>query len=321
MVDMRKKREMFCRLLGSCSRVTVLSHINPDADALGTALGIYHLLKKDGKSVEVVNATADLPAYLDFMPEYGKIKTGIGFSDSLIISCDCSSIDRTGFDISGRKIVNIDHHATNTDFGTLNIVDKKALSSAEVAYELLEPIFDIDKETAVAFYAALISDTRYFTVRGVTGRTFALAMKLIEKGADPAFVAGEMIQRRSLASIRILGKALESLEMKCNGRVAVMTIRQGDLDASGARQSDLDGIVDYARSLITVELAVMIVEHPDHIKVSLRSKGANGMAVASAYGGGGHRCAGGFEIDKRPVEIFTEELIGTIIDKGVLQDR
>jgi phosphoesterase RecJ-like protein len=301
--------------------VTILSHIHPDADALGTSLGIYALLRQEGYRVEVANATAELPRHLDFLPGFEKIKKKIDFDDSLIIACDCGSFDRLGFDLAGREIVNIDHHPSNTDYGTLNLVRPAAVSSSEVAFRLLAPLFSIPRETAVAFYAALISDTRYFTTGNVTAESFEVARELIGLGAEPAAIAQAMLQRRSLASLRVLGRALESLHLRAGGQVAVMTVTREDLDATGARYSDLDGLVDYARSLVTVELAILVVERRHELKVSLRSKGADVMRLARAFGGGGHREAAGFETTAYETEALIEALLQTIQNEGILTRR
>jgi len=314
----QEERDAFVRLLEAHPAVTVLSHIHPDADALGTSLGIYHLLRAEGYRVEAVNASEDLPRHLDFLEGFGSIKRRIDFSDSLIIACDCGSPDRLGFDVEGREIVNLDHHPSNTLYGTLNLVRSEAVSSSEAAFRFLEPIFRIPARSSTAFYAALLSDSRYFTTANVTAETFESARELIELGADPGRIAQAMIQRRSLASLRILGKALESLRLYMDAQVAVMTVRREEIEAAGARESDLDGIVDYARSLVTVELAVFLVERPDEVKVSLRSKKADLLPLARAFGGGGHREAAGFESGESLEEV-RRKLLQTIREKGVLQ--
>ncbi|ADV47147.1 phosphoesterase RecJ domain protein [Nitratifractor salsuginis DSM 16511] len=315
-----KEREEFLALAAAHRSISVLSHIHPDADALGTSLGVYWMLKKAGHRVEVANATKELPRYLDFLPGFGKIKHKMDYEDSLVISCDCGSLDRLGFDLEGRKIVNIDHHPSNTRFGTLNLVRQEGVSSSEVAYRFFEPFFEIPAESAEAFYAALISDTRYFTTANVSDETFEVARELIHLGVDPGKVAQQMLQRRSLASLRILGRALESLELHLDGRVAVMTITREDLEATGARYDDLDGIVDYARSLVTVEIAILIVERPQDRKVSLRSKGADVMRIAQAFGGGGHTVAAGFETDRLSTKELVEALLKKIKEEGVLKE-
>ncbi len=318
-VDREDARREFRQLLERFPSVTVLSHIRPDSDAIGSSLGVYHLLKKLGKRVEIANASREIPRTLDFLKGYEKIKRKMDYKDSLIVSCDCGSLDRLGFEgLEGRTIVNLDHHLSNSRFGTLNIVDPTAVSTSEVAFRLFEGWLPIGKESAEAFYAALISDTRHFTTSNVTAETFTLARSLIEQGADPATIAQMMLQRRSLASLRILGKALESLRLYADAQVAIMRISREDLAATGATAGDLDGVVDYARSLVTVEIAALVVEMKSETKVSLRSKGTDLLPLAKVFGGGGHREAAGFELPGHVSDQVIEDLLQCIENEGVL---
>jgi len=305
------ERQEFRKLLDRHRAVTILSHIRPDPDAIGTSLGLYAVLKKAGYRVEIANATRPLPRVLDFLEGFGRIKGKIDYDDSLVIACDCGSIDRLGFDVAGREMVVIDHHPSNTGFGTLNVVDPSAVSSSEVAFALLAPDFEIPPAGAEAFYAALLSDTRNFTLPSVTAETFALAQDLIARGVDPGAVAQQMLQRRSLASLRILGRAINSLRLYLEGKVAVMIVTREDLEATGAEETDLEGVADYGRSLATVRVAVLMVERPGGWKVSLRSKGEDVMSVALAFGGGGHRAAAGFE----KADISGEALLEALLER------
>ncbi len=317
----QEERKRFLKLLESHRGVTLLSHVHPDPDAIGTALGIAAILKRQGIRVEVANATEDLPRQVDFLAGFERIKKKIDFSDSMIIACDCGSLDRLGFDLTGRTIVNIDHHPSNTFYGDLNLVRDRAVSSSEVAYRFFEGLYPVPPEAAEAFYAALISDTRYFTVGNVTAESFEVAKELIALGVDPSGVAQKMLHRRSLASLRVLGKALESLRLYLDGRVGVMVVTREDLAWSGARESDLDGLVDYARSLITVEVAILLVEREKSVKVSLRSKGADVMRLAQEFGGGGHLEAAGFETTEYGMEDLLEKLLKKIKEEGVIASR
>jgi phosphoesterase RecJ-like protein len=308
----------FEALLGGHRAVTVLSHVNPDPDAIGTALGIYLWLKEQGKRVEVANMTADIPLNLDFLPSFSKIKAKMDFEDSLIIACDSGSIDRLGFDLKGRTIVNIDHHPTNTHFGALNIVNSEAVASSEVAYHLLTPLRPLSAESATAFYAALVSDTRNFTTNNMRRPVFDLAGSLVDRGVNISHVTSQMLHRRSLASLRILGVAIDSLELVRDARVAVMTVSREDRLKWGARGSDLDGIVDYARSLVTVQVAVMLVERKEDIKVSLRSKGLDVARIAQHFGGGGHRAAAGFEVQGMDCISLTAAIMNAIDEEELL---
>jgi len=306
-------------LLTQYRAVTIVSHINPDADAIGTSLGLYGWLREQGYRVEVVNASEDIPRFLDFLPYFSKIKHSMDFEDSLVISCDCGSLDRTGFDLEGREIVNIDHHLSNRMFGRLNIVDAQAAASAEVAYRVITTLHPVSRESATAFYAALVSDTRNFTTSNMRRETLEFAVELAGLGVDIASLSSQMLHRRSLASLRVLGAAIDSLRLLEDARVAVMSISREMLERTGAKQSDLDGVVDYAKSLVTVEVAVMLVEQAQEIKVSLRSKQADVGSVAQEFGGGGHMHAGGFEAKGIDMEALLQRLLVKIKERGVLE--
>ena len=292
--------------------VTILSHINPDADALGTSLGIYALLKVYGKQVEIVNYSTDLPQHLDFLPNFSKIKHKIDYAESLVIACDCGSIDRLGFDLNGREIINIDHHQTNQNYGTLNLVDPLLTASSHVAYNALEDKFPVTAEVATCFYTALLSDTRYFTTNNVDEEVFAFAVELMARGADNKQVAFNLTQRRSLASLRMLGKVLDTITLHRDATVASMRAEQDMFTATGAKMSDIEGVVDYARSLVTVEIGILLVQQESYIKVSLRSKSLDISSLAKDFGGGGHTNACGFTIESGNIEEILDKILKKI---------
>ena len=299
-------------LIENAESITILSHLNPDADAIGTALGIYMMLRAQrDKKIEVVNASGTLPRYLSFLPGYQKIKTKIEYEKSLIIACDCGNIERLGFDLSGREILNIDHHGSNTCYGSLNVVFPRDASASQVAFKLFKQLYPVSAESAECWYAALLSDTRYFTTSTVDERLFETARELVLLGADPAKIAIHFTQRRSLGSLRILQRALGSLRLYHNAKIAVLYVTREDIAATGATMPDMDGIVDYGRSLATVEVALFAVELERGVRLSLRSKHMDVNAVAASFGGGGHRVAAGI--------LFTEgnlqQIIDTIIEK------
>lgn len=301
------------RMLSEAPAVTVVTHVNPDADTLGTGLGIYLTLKRElNKPVEIVNPSKDLPRHLDFLQGFEKIKCRIDFDNALVIACDCGSVDRLGVDVTGKKIVNIDHHQSNTHYGTLNVVVPTYAASSQVAFRLFEALYSIHADAAQAFYAALFSDTRYFSLPTVNEEVFRTAAELTALGCDPAETARNFTQRRSLASLRILERALHSLRLYRDATVAVMTLRKEDFEATGATMPDIEGVVDYARSLATVHIAVTAIEQDDGtIKVSLRSKGEDVSRIAEAFGGGGHKQAAGFELTGSSLE----ETVDTILQK------
>ncbi len=306
----------------SAECITILSHLNPDADAIGTALGIYSLLKKDKtKRIEVVNGSKALPLYLNFLSGFDKIKHRIEYENSLIISCDCGSIDRLGFDLEGRDIINIDHHRSNTQYGSINIVMSDYASSSQVAFELFKKIYSIDTDTATCFYAALLSDTRYFTTTSVNKQVFDVALALVNAGAKPDAIAYHFTQRRPLSSLRILEKALSSLTLYENAKIAVLTVTKEEIEATGATIPDMEGIVDYARSLVTVQIAIFAIELDDVIRISLRSKSVDLSQIASAFGGGGHTVAAGFTLKQCTLEESINRILDKIIELGLIDEK
>jgi phosphoesterase RecJ-like protein len=314
-VEQEQKR--FLELLKSHKGVTVLSHLRPDGDAIGTSLGVYHILKNAGFRVEIANYSKELPRDFDFLEGFNKIKNKIDFDESLIITCDSGSIDRLEFDLSRRTIVNIDHHKSNTNYGELNIVGAGAVSSSIVAYYFLRDIFETPQASAEAFYTALLSDSRSFTTSSVDKSTFEFASELVELGADPAKIAKMMKSRKSLASIRLLARALESLKLYENGEIAVTKITAEDLSQSGAKEYDREGIVEYGKSLATVKISILLMELDNQIKVSLRSKGVDVSKIAQSFGGGGHKEASGCSI-AGSIDEIKDIIIEKIKESGVL---
>ena len=160
-------------------------------------------------------------------------------------------------------------------------------------------------------YTALLSDTRYFTTASVNEEVFAVAKELVSRGAVPEEIAYHFTQRRPLSSMRILEKALASLVLSQEAKVATLFVSKEDIAASGATVADMEGIVDYARSLTTVEVALFAMELEDGIRISLRSKKVDVSRVALAFGGGGHKVAAGFTLK----QCGLQQSIDTILEK------
>ncbi len=308
------------KAIDNAKSISILSHINPDADALGTALGIYALLKENrNKKVEVVNASKVLPLTLDFLPNFKKIKNKMNYSDSLIIACDCGSIDRLGFDLSGRDILNIDHHQSNTQYGIINVVRPEYASSSQVAFALFSTHYDISESAAICFYTALLSDTRYFTSTSVNKEVFSVANALVILGAKPDEIAKNFTQRRALSSLRILERALASLSLYSEAKIATLSVTQEDIKATGAKVSDMEGIVEYAKSLFTVEIALFAMELEDGIRISLRSKKVDVSQVAIAFGGGGHKVAAGFTLKQCELQTSIDTILEKVEKLGLIK--
>jgi len=310
------------KLIDGYSRVTILSHLRPDGDTIGTALGIYAILKKYKKSVEVVNGDKDIPIYLDFLPNFSKIKSKIDFDNSLIICCDGGSVELFGFDLSGRDILNIDHHKSNKNYGLVNIVNANCASASQVAFKVFREEFTLNSDSATCFYTGLVSDTQYFRTNSTSKEVFDVSSAMIAYDIDISEVAYNLNRRKSLSSLRILGSTLDSLELYYNGQISTMVITRENIKKVGAKYSDFFGIVDQGISLATVKLSIVFIELESVVRVSLRSKKDIDIStLATYYGGGGHKNASGFEMKIDNIEIFLKKLIKKIEEMELLDGK
>ena len=278
--------------------IVLAAHINPDGDALGSSLSLYPILKEIGKKVTIFNATKPLPMYLDFLPNFDKVTDKLPKNYDLLISFDCGSFDRLGIEERPKFLINIDHHISNTNYGDINIIDPKAASSSQVVYNMLKANnVTIPKESAICIYTALVTDTGSFQYESVTDKVFEMAADLVKCGVKPDFVAKMLFQRDRLSRLRLLAKAYETIELCCEGKVAFVEVTKEMMEITGAIKDDTDTIVNSVRAIASVEVACMLREDEDGIKISLRSKNyADVSKIAVKYGGGGHIRAAGATI-------------------------
>jgi len=299
------------KLIEKSHYITLISHINPDGDTLGGMLSFYPSLKKMGKNVSLVNTTIEISNKYDFLPNFKKIKKTLPQKCELLISFDCGSFDRLGIEKGDFKIINIDHHASNTLFGDINIVDVDKASCTLVSYDILENHANIGKEEAICIYTGLAEDTGFFTHSNTDKIAFDYTSKLISKGLVPSEISQNLKMRNSLAKTRLTATFINSIELVNDATVGVGTITQEDFKETGALTSDSDHLVDILRNLATVELAIMVRENKnDTFKVSLRSKNYIDVStIAQSFGGGGHKQASGFETSQEDIQTVIKKII------------
>ena len=279
--------------------IVIASHINPDGDTLGSMLGLGIVLKKMGKKVTYFNCEKNLPRKFDFLPSYKKIKQILPEDYDLFISVDAASFERVGIaqDIKTPSIC-FDHHKTNTNFCTINIVNQNSISTSLVIFDFLETFeLTITKESAICFYTALVEDSGFFKFDRVNSDTFKKAAKLVDLGANPNKISDLLTNRNSLAKIRLMQRYLEVLVLKQNATICLSKITLKDFDQTGAKKSDSDEFVNIGLSLATVKLSIFCYEIDyENIKFSLRSKSdeIDCSKIAENFGGGGHKRAAGF---------------------------
>jgi len=278
--------------------IMLIAHINPDGDALGSELSLYPILKKMGKKVTVFNATKPLPEYLDFLPNFDKVTDKLPKKIDLTISFDCGSFDRLGLEEKPSFLINIDHHISNTNYGDINLIEPDHASTSQVVYDILKANgVEIDKDSALCIYTALVTDTGSFQYESVNDKVFECAADLVRCGVKPDYVSKMLFQRDRLSRLRLLAKAYETIEMCCEGKAAFVEVTKEMMEITGAIKEDTDTIVNSVRALAPVEVACMLREDDEGIKISLRSKNyADVSKIAQKYGGGGHIRAAGATI-------------------------
>jgi len=274
----------------------ITSHVRLDGDALGSELALYQMLVNMGKDVVVYNQD-ETPEIYRFLPGSDKIVHTLPALENfdVVFILDCSDPERIGEEAyrigNMERIIHIDHHISNENFGSTALIDHQASSSAELIYRLMQKMnSDITKETATNLYAAILTDTGGFCYRNTSGETLMAAGNLVERGADPQWISENIYESNPLSKIRLLTRALETLVFDWEKRVGYMLVTRKDLKHTGASNEHTEGFVDIPRSIRGVEISIFFIELSDHqFKLSFRSKGkVNVERIASSFGGGGH---------------------------------
>ncbi|MEA3560324.1 MAG: bifunctional oligoribonuclease/PAP phosphatase NrnA [Candidatus Omnitrophota bacterium] len=283
----------------------VTSHINPDGDAVGSQFALALLLRQAGKKVVIVD-DEKIPSKYDFLGKWipvDKLVRKPNFKVAIIL--DSSNLNRLGRVVSllspEKKIVNIDHHVSNENFGDVNWVDTGAGAVGEMIYRLYKKMnCRIENKSALSIYTAILTDTGSFRYTNTSSNTHRIASRLLECGVEPGFIAGRLYEVNSLASMKLLEMALSTIKIVKDGaRIAWLCVTNDMLNRANADFEDTEDFVNYARSLQGVEIAIFFSETKvkNEIKVSLRSTGAVDVnLIAEKFGGGGHSRASGCRI-------------------------
>jgi len=292
--------------INSYNNIVLLVHENPDGDAVGSMIALFRALKKLGKNVTgfIESVPSNCEFLLNSIGKEIKLFSDIDFNVKydLCISLDCGDIDRMG---AAKELFKnaldtacIDHHYTNISFANASYIDSDAAATGELIFTLLNEMkFDLDKEIATAIYSAVISDTGNFRHNNTTKNTFEIASKLINYDIDITKISYHLFSETSLNRMKFMGKLLENTEVFLDGKVAILTAQNEDIKHYMVAQSELDGMVDYARYVKGVEVGIFIKPYEDFYKISLRSNGKVDVSqIASKFNGGGHKFAAGCRI-------------------------
>ncbi len=289
----------------------ISTHIHPDGDAIGSQMGLYFLLTKMGKSVTLLNCDPT-PDNLRFLDAQNKIQifdaaihAGLISSVDALIVVDTNSYDRIGSVGAAaqknppKKIICIDHHLTETDFGDVRLINTKASSAGELIFLLVKELgLSLDLDLASSLYAAILTDTGSFRFSCMTSSIHEILAELLATGVRPHEIYEEIYEVTSVAAVRLLALILGTLELYEEGKLAVLTATQQMKDETGADAFEIEGLVNYTMKVRGVRVGILFKEEPDSVKVSLRSKdNYNVTKPAEKFGGGGHFHAAGIKMD------------------------
>lgn len=281
----------------------VVSHINPDGDAIGSSLALYRALKELNKEVYIENPTTPIPYIYSFLEDFNKIEPVSNSKDvEVVFIVDVAEVKRCGLSseyLKSKKVINIDHHKTNTQFGDINLVMPEAAAVGCIIWDIFkENGINISKDTATYLYVSLLTDTGSFRYASTTPKTFEIASKLLEKGVEPWKVAYNIYETNSLNELKLLGLTLQTLEVYHNGQLAIEYITSDMFEKTNTTAENSEGFVNYARSVQGAEVGVLLREDAKNLfKVSIRSKDKVDVSQAAVeFGGGGHKNAAGGEI-------------------------
>lgn len=295
-------------IIESHQRFVISSHVRPDADAIGSEIGLARVLQALGKDVTIVN-TSPTPANLAFLDPAGDVKQlGHGADLAQIAAAEVhfvvdtsswqqlSDVGKAMRESAAMRVV-IDHHVSADDLGAVEFKDTSSEATGSLIYELSQFLgIQLPTDAANALFAAIATDTGWFRFSAVTGRTMRIIGDLMERGASPSQIFRELYEQASLARMHLVGRALQRMTLLCDGELAYTSIPWSDFVEVGAVSSDTEDLVNECLKIAGTKAAFIAIELQNHqVKVSFRSRteAVNVATVSEQFGGGGHRQASG----------------------------
>jgi bifunctional oligoribonuclease and PAP phosphatase NrnA len=310
--------------IAGAERAVITCHVHPDGDALGSALALHRALANAGRQavVSFSEPFTVAPHYrflagLDHLTPPDQVPRVA----DLFVCFDTGSLDRLGslvdaFQGASRTVV-VDHHASNTRFGQVNLIDPEAPASAVLCRELLRRLdLPLDYEIATCLYTGLVTDTGRFQYQSTTPDTHLLAAELLGAGVEQYEVAKAVFETNNIDYLRLVGVALGRIVQVPEASLVWTRVGLADLAAHGVDMEETEGLIDLVRTDGASDVAVVLKEQPGggH-KVSLRSKGATDVGqLATRFGGGGHTYAAGFTS-----ELDADAIVAALVE--ALADR
>lgn len=320
MIDLNKLSDV----LKNNNSFLLTTHVNPDADAVGSELALAYYLHSSKKKVKIINYSPT-PYYLTFLDKNNLIEQyQPSFHDNLfnemdvLIALDFNNVSRLSkmgelFKASDKLKICIDHHQNPQNEFDYVFVDTNYSATGHIIYDLFKNYLriDISKDIAETLYAAIMTDTGSFRFERTTSEVHNIAGELLNAGVDPYYIYDEIYGKSRFGKIKLLGIAINSIYLiGDNNSIGVMTISQNDLKSTSTDEADTDGFVNLIMSIEGVKIGLKFLELKDGFKVSLRSKGNIPVhELAAEFGGGGHKNAAGIRIKNQSINDLKEKII------------
>ncbi|MCE5191424.1 MAG: DHH family phosphoesterase [Actinomycetia bacterium] len=288
-------------LLGARS-VAICAHVDPDGDAMGSTLGLTHLLRDCGVAVVPLLASGDhAPATYAFLPGASELQAASSApAVDVFVALDAPDPVRLGGGEERAReahtLIVIDHHPDNKRFGDINLVDEHAAATGELLWELL-PYLDCsaDTTTASCLFTAIMTDTGRFSYGNTSPAALRHAAEMIEAGANVSDLYRRVYENRSPGALALVARTLDRLTFANGGQIAYSWIDEADFAETGALPEETENLIDEIRVVSGVETVALLKASSDSVRVSLRAKNGYDVGlVARTLGGGGHAAAAGF---------------------------
>lgn len=305
-------------------KIGITYHVSPDGDAVGSVLALFNALKSLNKDCYILSKDT-LSDNLKFLKSSDEVTGEIIEPDDetdIVVVLDCGNLERVSANLKKftGTIVNIDHHLSNDKYGDVNYIDSNAAATAEIVFELLnlmginfEEANSVIKDIGTCMYTSIVTDTGGYRHSNVTERTHKISAVLKKIGVDNTFIYQSLFDNKDFSRIKLIGKALSSMQLILNGKVALLELDKAFTEDLGIDIGDTSDIISYGLQIKGVEVTLLLKEVEDGVKASLRAKSyVDVRKIAEVFGGGGHIRASGIKIKNMSMEEAKYEILNEI---------
>ena len=308
-------------IINKSKNILIVTHVNPDGDALGSMTAMYGILQDNFKKNPSMLALSHIPSIYQYLPHIKEIKTLDDIDKSmvydLVIAVDLAALDRLMdaqilFD-KAKFTINLDHHKTNNGYGDFARVKGNASSAGEVIYEVAKELnWKISEEVALSLYTSILTDTGAFKFDNTSAKSLRVAADLIERGVKPVEVYKKCYENKSKGLVLFQNYCMNKAQFINDDKIAYLIVYKKDLDKFNAKGDYTDGLAETLRSINTTEVSFVLKEIGDKVfKASMRSKHIDIAKVCETFNGGGHKFAAGCTI-KASAEDAVKRIVNQI---------